>query len=72
MEKTFADLLRDFPYAGHRWHGLRRGGAAAAFHRSPRPGRNSGFEESGIFSIFKDQPHPTPSPQLPSMRYTRQ
>ena len=35
MEKTFADLLRDSPYDGHRWHSLRRGGAAAAFHRSP-------------------------------------
>ena len=30
VERIFADLLR-----GHRWHSLRRGGAAAAFHRSP-------------------------------------
>ena len=35
VEKTFADLLRDSPYDGHRWHSLRRGGATAAFHRSP-------------------------------------
>ena len=35
MERIFADLLRDSPYSGHRWHSLRRGGAAAAFHRSP-------------------------------------
>ena len=35
MEKIFADLLRDSPYSDHRWHSLRRGGAAAAFHRSP-------------------------------------
>ena len=35
-------------------------------------GRDPGFEESGIFPIFKDQPYPTPSPQLPSMRCARQ
>ena len=35
MERIFADLLRDSPYSDHRWHPLRRGGAAAAFHRSP-------------------------------------
>ena len=35
VERIFADLLRDSPYSGHRWHSLRRGGAAAAFHRSP-------------------------------------
>ena len=35
MERIFADLLRDSPYSGHRWHSPRRGGAAAAFHRSP-------------------------------------
>ena len=35
VEKIFADLLRDSPYSDHRWHSLRRGGAAAAFHRSP-------------------------------------
>ena len=35
MEKTFATLLRDSPYAGHRWHSVRQGGAAATFHRSP-------------------------------------
>ena len=34
-EKTFASLLCDSPYAGHRWHSLRWAGAAAAFHRSP-------------------------------------
>ena len=35
VEKTFVDLLRDSPYDRHRWHNLQRGGAAAAFHRSP-------------------------------------
>ena len=35
VEKIFADLLRDSPYSDHRWHSMRRGGAAAAFHRSP-------------------------------------
>ena len=35
VERIFADLLRDSPYSDHRWHSLRRGGAAAAFHRSP-------------------------------------
>ena len=37
VEKTFADLLCDSPYAGHRWHSLRRGGGGGAtFHRSPK------------------------------------
>ena len=35
VEKIFASLLRDSPYADHRWHSLWRAGAAAAFHRSP-------------------------------------
>ena len=35
VEKIFASLLRDSPYADHRWHSLRCGGGAAAFHRSP-------------------------------------
>ena len=35
VEKIFADLLRVSPYSDHRWHSLRRPGAAAAFHRSP-------------------------------------
>ena len=37
VQKTLASLLRNFPYAGQRWHSLQRGGGGGgAFHLSPQ------------------------------------
>ena len=35
LEKVMAELLADTPFSKSTWHGLSRGGAAAAYHRSP-------------------------------------
>ena len=34
LERMLAELLSDTPFNKWRWHGLRRGGAAAAYHRA--------------------------------------
>ena len=42
VERIFADLLRDSPYSGHRWHSLRRGG---------RCGRLPPLSKCGLFRL---------------------
>ena len=38
VERIFADLLRDSPYSGHRWHSLRRGGRCGRLPPLPKCG----------------------------------